>query len=65
MGSSTEEDTHNCGTHNRAMMDTPALGRLGWRRAKDAARPANLGALVAAVLRVRGMDAAAAHAGLL
>jgi hypothetical protein len=40
-----------------------AVGGLGWRRAKDTARPANLGALVSAGPKVRAMAAAAVHAG--
>jgi broad specificity phosphatase PhoE len=42
-----------------------AVGGLGWRRAKDTARPANLGALVSAGPKVRAMAAAAVHAGLI
>ena len=43
----------------------PPLGGLGWRRATDVARPANLGALVAVGPLVRSMAEAATHAGLL
>ena len=40
-------------------------GGLGWRRASDTARPANLSSLVMAAPKVRAMAAAAVHAGLL
>ena len=43
----------------------PAYGGLGWRRASDIARPANLAALVMARPIVRHMAAMAVHAGLL
>ena len=43
----------------------PAVGGLGWRRATEIARPANLGALIMAEPKVRSMAASAAHAGLL
>ena len=42
-----------------------SVGGLGWRRATDTALPANLGALVMAAPKVKGMAAAAVHAGLL
>ena len=48
----------------QAALGTP-FGGLGWRRATDTARPANLGALVAVGPQVRSIAAAASHAGLL
>ena len=42
-----------------------AVGGLGWRKASDIARSANLAALLQAGPRVRGMAAATVHAGLL
>ncbi len=41
-----------------------SVGGLGWRRASETARPANLGALVSAGPHVQSMAAAAARAGL-
>ena len=44
---------------------TPALGGLGWRRATETARPANLAALMMAGPKVRHMAACSVRAGLL
>jgi hypothetical protein len=50
-------------SHEQATLSA-AVGGLGWRRASDTARVANLGALVSVGPRVRSMAAATAHAGL-
>ncbi len=42
-----------------------SVGGLGWRRARDVARAANLGALIMTIPKVRSMSAAAVRAGLL
>jgi hypothetical protein len=41
------------------------VGGLGWRKASDVARPANLAALIQAEPKLRAMMATAVHAGLL
>ena len=51
-------------SHEQASLST-AAGGLGWRRASDIARAANLSALVMARPFVRSMAAAAVRAGLL
>ncbi len=50
--------------HEQATL-AASVGGLGWRRASDVARPANLGALVMATPKVHSMAQAAARAGLL
>ena len=50
--------------HDQAAL-CAALGGLGWRKASDIARPANLAALVQTSPLVRGMAAVAVQAGLL
>ena len=49
--------------HEQASL-AAAVGGLGWSRARDIARPANLGVLISAAPKVRAMAAAAVHAGL-
>ena len=51
-------------SHSQASLG-PSVGGLGWRRASEIARPANLGALIMAEPKVKSMAASAAHAGLL
>jgi hypothetical protein len=50
--------------HDQASL-AAAKGGLGWRKASDVARPANLGALVMATPKVQAMAQAAVRAGLL
>ena len=50
--------------HEQAAL-AAAFGGLGWRTASTTARPANLAALLQTGPKVRGMAAAAVHAGLL
>ena len=50
--------------HEQATL-AAAFGGLGWRTASTTARPANLAALLQTGPKVRGMAAAAVHAGLL
>ena len=51
-------------SHEQASLSA-AAGGLGWMRASDIARAANLGALVMARPFIRSMAAAATHAGLI
>ena len=51
-------------SHEQATL-AACVGGLGWRKASDTARPANLAALLQTGPLVRGMAAATVHAGLL
>jgi len=51
-------------SHEQATLSA-AVGGLGWRKASDTARPANLGALVMAAPKVKSMAGDAVRAGLL